>query len=168
MPYRSTKEKAEAQKAARNLYVNIELSLEEVSQQTGETMRTLRSWCNLGDWDGLREAATETELDRLESLRESLLDRAEAQRKAGKLPHTEIGLMYKLEKLIAQHKKEETMVKVVALNTVGYFMEYMYEQDQNLTAALAPYFEKWATWVGSQDFDLSAHDFRRLRKIGIY
>ena len=167
MAYRSTKEKAEAQKAARKLYVNIGLSLKEVHQQTGETMRTLRSWRTLGDWDGLREEKEKNELDRLESLRESLLDRAEAQRKAGKLPHTEIGLMYRLEKLIAQHKKEETMVKIVALNTVGYFMEYMVKQDQNLAANLAPHFEEWATWVGSQDFDISAHDFRRLRKIGI-
>ena len=168
MAYRSTKEKAEAQKAARKLYVNIGLSLKEVHQQTGETLRTLRSWRNLGDWDGLREEKEKNELDRLESLRESLLDRAEAQSKAGKLPHTEIGLMYRLAKLSAQEKKEEAMVKVIALNTVGYFMEYMIEQDQSLAAALTPHFEAWATWVGSQDFDLTAHDFRRRRKIGTY
>ncbi len=50
MPYRRpTKEKAEAQKAARKLYVNIGLSLKEVHQQTGETLRTLKSWCRRGD-----------------------------------------------------------------------------------------------------------------------
>ena len=168
MPYRRpTKGKAEAQKAARKLYVNIGLSLKEVHQQTGETLRTLRSWRTIGDWDGLREEKEKTELDRLERLRDGLLDRAEAQSKEGNMPQAEIRLMCKLENLIAQQKKEETMVKVVALNTVGYFMEYMVKQDQNLAVALAPHFEEWAAWVGSQDFDISARDFRRRRKIEI-
>ena len=67
-------------------------------------MKTLRSWCNLGDWENLRGAETKTELDRLKDLRSSLLDRAEAQMKEGKLPHTEIGLMYKLERMIDQSR----------------------------------------------------------------
>ena len=49
MAYRPTKEKAEAQKAARKLYVEDRLSLEEISQQTGETVKTLRAWRNLGE-----------------------------------------------------------------------------------------------------------------------
>ncbi len=83
------------------------------------------------------------------------------------MPQAEIRLMCKLENLIAQQKKDAVMVKTVALNTVGYFMEYMYKQDQNLTADLIPHFEEWVARVGSQDFDISARDFRRLRKIEI-
>ena len=164
MPYRSTREKAEAQKVAREMYVIGGLSLKEIHQQTGETLRTLRSWSNLGDWENLRETKPETELDRLESLRDSLLDKAEAQIKAGKLPHTEIGLMYRLEKLIAQQKKEDTQVKIIALNTIGYFLEYLCEYEQNLGAALVPHIEKWNNWVADQDFDLSAPHFRRTLK----
>ena len=165
MPYRSTKEKAKAQKVARGLYVGGGMSLKEISEQTGETMRTLRLWSNLGDWDSLRETIPETELDRLESLRESLLDKAEAHMKAGKLPHTEVGLMYKLEKLIAQQKKEEIMIRIVALNTVRHFTKYLLEQDQRLAADLIPHLEKWSNWIGGQDFGLSAHGFLRAGKI---
>lgn len=164
MPHRSTKEKAEAQKVARQLYVGAGLSLKEIHQQTGETLRTLRSWYNLGDWDNLREAHAKTDLDRLEKLRDSLLDKAESQVKAGKLPHTELGLMYKLEKIIAQQKKEEIQVKIIALNTIGYFLEYLYEYEQNLGVALVPHIEKWHEWVGDQDFDLSSPHFRRAPK----
>ncbi len=139
MPYRSTKEKAEAQKAARNLYVIDGLSLKEIHQQTGEPMRTLRAWHNLGDWDSLRIS---TEFDRLENLRDGLLDRAEAQIKEGKLPHTEIGLMYKLEQLIVQRKKDETLVKIVALNTVAYFIEYLFKNDRQLCQSLLPHLEE--------------------------
>ena len=164
MAYRSTKEKAEAQKFARGLYVNYGLSLKEIHQQTGETMRTLRSWSNLGDWETLRKKYAKTDLNRLEKLRDSLLDKAEAQMKAGKLPHTELGLMYRLEKIIAQQKKEEIQVKIIAVNTVRYFIEYLLEHDQNLGAALAPHLEKWGEWVAGQDFDLSSPQFRRTLK----
>ena len=164
MPYRSTKEKAEAQKAARKLYVEDGLSLKEIHQQTGETMRTLRSWSNLGDWENLREAYAKTDLDRLEKLRDSLLDKAEAQMEAGKLPHTELGLMYRLEKIIAQQKKEEIQVKIIALNTIWYFMEYLLEHNQKLCVALAPHLKKWLKWVADQDFDLSSPQFRRTLK----
>ncbi len=163
MPYRSTKEKAEAQKAARKLYVVDGLSLKEIHQQTGETMRTLRAWYNLGDWDSLRIS---TEFDRLEGLRDGLLDRAEAQIKAGKLPHTEIGLMYKLEQLIVQRKKDEALVKIVALNTVGYFIDYLFKNDRKLCRALVPHLEKLNKSIGDQDF-VSQHHFLRPLKIGI-
>ena len=142
MPYRSTKEKAEAQKAARKLYVEDELSLKEIHQQTGETLRTLRAWCNLGDWDNLREELATTELGRLEDLRDNLLGKAEAQLKEGKLPHAEIGLMYRLEKLIVQRKEDELMVRIVSLNTVTYFVQYLLKYDQKLAHALVPHFEK--------------------------
>ena len=168
MPYRrTTKERAEARKVARKLYVKDRLSLKEVRQQTGENMRTLKAWCDLGDWDGLREKEAKTELDRLESIRENLLDRAEAQIKEDKLPHIEIGLMYRMEKLIAQQKKEENMVKIIALNTVRHFVEYLIKKDQGLALDLVPYFEEWNTWVGNKDFGLSAQDFRRPRKLEI-
>ena len=111
MAYRSTKEKFAAQAKARDLYVKDGLSLEEISQQTGETLKTLRTWRNLGDWENLREEDAKTDLDRLRSLRDSLLDKAEAQIKEGKLPHTEIGLMYRLEKMIDQREKAGAMPK---------------------------------------------------------
>ena len=115
MAYRSTKEKAEAQKAARDLYVEDGLSLEEIRQRTGETLKTLKTWCNLGDWENLREAETKTELDRLKDLRSSMLDKAEAQLKEGKLPHIEIGLVYRLERMIAHREEKQGLPETVAL-----------------------------------------------------
>ena len=121
MPYRSTKEKAEAQKVARKLYVEDRLSLKEVREQTGEPMKTLRSWCNLGDWENLRGAETKTELERLKDLRSNLLDRAEAQMKEDKLPHIEIGLMYKLERMIDRREQEQGLPETVALLALRQF-----------------------------------------------
>ncbi len=121
MAYRSTKEKAEAQKAARKLYVEDGLSLEEIHQQTGETLRTLKTWCNLGDWENSREAETKTELDRLKDLRSSMLDKAEAQLKEGKLPHIEIGLMYKLERMIDYREEKQGLPETVALLALRQF-----------------------------------------------
>ena len=123
MPYRRpTKERAEAQKAARKLYVEDRLSLKDIRQQTGEDMRTLKAWCNLGDWDGLREKETKTELDRLKALRSSMLDRAEAQIKEDKLPHIEIGLMYKLERMIVQREqKKQGLPERAALTALRQF-----------------------------------------------
>ena len=164
MAYRSTKEKFAAHAKARDLYVKDGLSLKEVSQQTGATLRTLGTWRNLGDWKNLREEAAKTDLDRLESLRDSLLDKAEAQIKEGKLPHTEIGLMYRLEKLIVQRKKEEAMVKIIALNTITYFIEYLLKHDPKLAQAFAPHLEEFNKWIGDQDFAISWHHFLRLRK----
>ena len=42
MPYRSTQEKRKTRPIARNLYVKDGLSLEAISQQTGETIKMLR------------------------------------------------------------------------------------------------------------------------------
>ena len=122
MAYRPTNGKAEAQKAARKLYVEDRLSLDEISQQTGETVKTLRAWRNLGEWDGLRGKETKTELDRLKDLRSSMLDRAEAQIKEDKLPHIEIGLMYKLERMIVQREQEKQgLPERVALTALRQF-----------------------------------------------
>ena len=121
MAHRSTKEKAEAQKVARKLYVEDGLSLKEIHQQTGETMRTLRSWCTIGDWENLREKEAKTELDRLKDLRSNLLDRAEAQMKEDKLPHIEIGLMYKLERMIDRREQEQGLPETVALLALRQF-----------------------------------------------
>ncbi len=120
MSYRSTKEKREAQETARSLYVQDGLSLEEISRQTGETLRTLSAWRNLGEWKVIREHNSRTELDRLNSLRDSLLDRAEAQFKDGKLPHTEIGLVTKLERIIAQRERRTLeMAPGIVLHTLS-------------------------------------------------
>ncbi len=133
MAYRPTNGKAEAQKAARKLYVEDGLSLKEISQQTGKDLRTLRSWCNLGDWEGLREKGAKTELDRLKELRSSMLDRAEAQIKEDKLPHIEIGLMYKLDRMIVQREqKKQGLSERVALTALRQFGPRMSHFDGEL------------------------------------
>ena len=88
-------------KPPENCTSKIGLSLKDIRRnRPAKTMRTLKAWCNLGDWDGLRE---ERSKDRTRSVRSacgsSMLDRAEAQIKEDKLPHIEIGLMYKLERI---------------------------------------------------------------------
>ena len=121
MPYRSTKEKAEAQKVARKLYVTDGLSLKEIHQQTKESMRTLRSWCTLGDWENLRECRNKDRTRPFEgAYGTDLFDRAEAQMKEDKLPHIEIGLMYKLERMIVQQEKKEERVTIILGNTLQY------------------------------------------------
>lgn len=160
MPYRSTKKKAEAQKAARKLYVVDGLSLKEIHQQTGETMRTLRAWCNLGDWENQRAI---TEFDRLESLRDSLLDRAEAQIKEGKLPHTEIGLIYKLERLIVQREKKLERVDTIMMNTLQYLALYLMEHDPELARDLVVnHVKDFTGWIFEQDLIRPPKEASRL------
>jgi len=162
MAYRPTKEKAEAQKAARELYVTYELSLKEIHQKTGEPMRTLRAWCNLGDWEGLR---AKTELDRFRSLRDSLLDKAEAQIKAGKLPHTEIGLMYKLERLIDRRERSGETEIETAVNTITCFGEYLLEHGlAELAQAFAEHYSAFGKWLLDQDQLPSLHDPAFMKK----
>lgn len=163
MAYRSTKEKAEAQKAARKLYVEDGLSLKEIHQQTGETMRTLRSWRNLGDWENLREAEDKTELDRLWNLRDSLLDKAEAQIKADKLPHTETGLIHKLERVIVQREKKVERIDAIMLNTLQYLTLYLMEHDPELARALViNHVEEFTGWIIKQDLVRPPEEAGRL------
>ena len=134
MAYRSTKDKARVQEHARKLYVEDKLSLEEIHEQTGETVKTLRAWRNLGEWEAMQEKNEKTELDRLKDLRSSLLDRAEAQIKEGKLPHTEIGLMYKLEKMIDQREQKQGLPETTALLALRQFgprMSHLHEELSN-------------------------------------
>jgi hypothetical protein len=121
MAYRSAKDKARAQEYARKLYVEDKLSLEEIHEQTGKTVKTLRAWRNLGEWDAMQEKNEKTELDRLKDLWSSLLDRAEAQVKEGKLPHIEIGLMHKLEKMIALQEEKQRLPETVAMIALRQF-----------------------------------------------
>ena len=68
------------------------------------------------------EENAKTELDRLKDLRSSMLDRAEAQIKEDKLPHIEIGLMYKLERMIVQREqKKQELPERVALTALRQF-----------------------------------------------
>lgn len=159
MPSRSTKEKAEAQKVARELYVIDRLSLKEIHEQTGETMRTLRAWCTLGDWETLR---ANTELDRFERLRDDLLDKAEAQIKEGKLPHTEIGLMCKLERVIAQREKKEERIDTILWNTLQYLTLYLMEHDPELARALANHLKDFARWIPARDLIRPREEAGRL------
>ncbi len=159
MPYRSTKEKAEAQKAARKLYVTDGLSLKEIKEQTGETPRTLRAWYNLGDWENLR---ANTELDRFQRLRDNLLGKAEAQIKEDKLPHTEIGLVYRLERMIVQREKKDEMVATIMTNTIQYQLLYLMEHDPELARAFVQHSEGFSQWIAEQDLTRPPEEARPL------
>ena len=153
MAYRSTQEKSKAQATARQLYVEDGLSLEEISRQTGEPVKTLRAWRNLGVWNVMREHGVRTDLARLNSLRDSLLDRAESQLKAGKLPHTEIGLAYKVERMIAQNRRNRrAMAPAIMLYTLEHLAKYLLEHDPTLAKAFADHIEAFSKWVMDQDF----------------
>ena len=161
MAYRSTKEKAAAQAKARKLYVAYGMSLDEIHEETGETIKTLRSWSNLGDWKGIREEALKSELDRLVRLRNHLLDKAEAQIKEDKLPHTEIGLVYKLERLIFQREKKEERDTAILVNTLQYLVLYLMEHDPKLAQALGSHLEEFSRWIVEQDITRRPEEFAR-------
>ena len=153
MPYHSTKEKFTAEAKARDLYVKDGLSLEEISQHTGETVKTLRAWRNLGDWKAMQEKNAKAEIDRLKSLRDSLFDRAEAQLEAGKLPHTEIGLMSKVERMIVQRERRRMEVAPdIVLYTLKYLIDYLRKHDPQLLQAFSPHIQRFADFVKRQDF----------------
>ena len=153
MPYRSTQDKHKARTTAHKLYVQDGLSLEEISQQTGETIKTLRAWRNLGDWKAMQEKDARTEFDRLNSLRDSLLDRAEAQLEAGKMPHTEIGLVYKLERMMDQRRRNRLkLAPEIVLYTIKYLINYLREHDPKLLRAFAAHIQGFGDYVKEQDF----------------
>ena len=153
MPYRSTQDKHKARTTAHKLYVQDGLSLEEISRQTGETIKTLRAWRNLGEWEAMREKDARTELDRLNSLRDSLLDRAEAQLEAGRMPHTEIGLLYKVERMIDQKKRrKQEIAPAMVLYTLDHLVKYLLDHDPKMARAFADHIRGFAKWVQSQDF----------------
>ena len=155
MAYRSTKDKAKAQEYARRLYVKDGLSLEEIRRKTGEPIKTLRAWQRLGNWQDSQEAKGADDLDRLRHLRDGLLDKAEAQIKAEKLPHTEIGLMYRLERLIAQREKSEEMTITVTTNTLNYLMGYILHHDQKLGQSVRPHILEFSKWLRQQNLTRS-------------
>ena len=143
MPYRSTQEKTKARSMARQLYIKEGLSLEEVSQSTGETVKTLRAWRNLGEWDFLRSSADKTERERLQKLRDSLFDRIEAQLKDNKLPHTEIGLLAKVDGMIVrQEGRGRWHPAWVALGTLELLLEELQEHAPDLLKEFAPYIKR--------------------------
>ena len=73
-----------------------------------------------------------------------MLDKAEAQLKEGKLPHIEIGLMYKLERMIAHREEKQELPETVALlalrqlgpklygNTAGIYEEILTEFGKSI------------------------------------
>ena len=140
MSYRSTKEKDNARANARQLYIRKGLSLEDIHQQTGETLKTLRAWRNLGEWDILRDNAYNPELQRLRRVRDNLLDRIEVQFTDSKLPHTEIGLLVKVDSMIARREaKAEGQAPEVVLATIELLLEDLQKNDPDLARALAPH-----------------------------
>ena len=137
MAYRSTKEKAENRTMARQLYVKEGLSLEDISQSTGETVKTIKAWCKLGQWDVLKGGAYDPDRDRLRNLRTNLFDRIEAQFTDGKLPHTEIGLLAKVDTMLARREakaKVQPGASVVA--TLQLLIEDLREHDPALLEKL--------------------------------
>ena len=143
MAYRSTKEKAENRTLARQMYVQGGLSLEEISQSTGETVKTLRAWRKLGQWDLLKDGVSDPEHARLRHLRNSLLDRIEAQLKDDKLPHTEIGLLAKVDRMLARYEeKTKTHPARTVLATLELLTEDLQEHDLALLRKLGPHIKR--------------------------
>lgn len=152
MPYRPTKEKFAVREKAHTLYVEDRLPLEEISRQTGEPIRTLKLWRDLGDWESMREENAKSEFERLRSLRDSLIDRAEAQLKEGKLPHTEIGLVTKLERTLAQSERRiQKMAPAMVMYTLEHLVHYLLEHDPELAKAFADHIEQFTKWAIDQD-----------------
>ena len=140
MAYRSTKEKDKSRAIARQLYIKEGLSLEDIHQQTGETLKTLRAWRNLGQWDSLRDSSYNPELERLRKMRDSLFDRIEAQFTDGKLPHTEIGLLAKIEGMIERHEAKVWRDPLrVVLAALELLMDELREHNPDLLKALGPH-----------------------------
>ena len=145
MPYRSTKEKANTRTIARQLYIKEGLSLEETSQSTGETVKTIRAWRNLGQWDLLRNSADKPERERLRKLRDSLFNRIEAQLTDSKLPHTEIGLLAKVDGMIARQEDRVRWDPArVVLGTLELLIEDLREHAPALLKALGPHIKRVA------------------------
>ena len=141
MAYRSTKEKAENRTMARKLYTQEGYSLEDISQTTGETVRTLKAWCKLGQWDILKNRAYDPDRDRLRHLRTNLLDRIEAQFTDGKLPHTEIGLLTRVDTMLARHEaKAELYPGASVVATLQLLIEDLQEHDPALLEKMRKYF----------------------------
>lgn len=140
MAYRPTKEKAKTRAIARQLYTKKRLSLEDIHQRTGETLKTLRAWRNLGQWDSLRDNSYNPEIERLRKMRDSLFDRIEAQFTDGKLPHTEIGLLAKVESMIERHEAKVWQDPIqVVLAALELLMNELREYNPDLAKALGPH-----------------------------
>ncbi len=143
MPVRSTKEKATNRERARQLYLKEGLSLEEISHSIGETVKTIRAWRSLGEWDLLWVHRDNTERDRLQHVRSSLFDRIEAQLKDNKLPHTEIGLLAKVDRMIARQEEKDLCDPArIVLATLEFFVTELQEHDRDLLRKLGPYIKK--------------------------
>lgn len=139
MSYRSTKEKDNARANARQLYIKKGLSLEDIHQQTGETLKTLRAWRNLGQWDALRDNSYNPELERLRKVRDNLLDRIEAQFADSKLPHTEIGLLAKVDGMITRHEASvQGHVLEIVLAAFEFLLEELQKHNPDLAKAVGP------------------------------
>ncbi len=101
----------------------------------------------------MQEKDARTEFDRLNSLRDSLLDRAEAQLEAGKMPHTEIGLVYKLERMMDQRRRNRLKLATeIVLYTIKYLINYLREHDPKLVRAFAAHIQGFGDYVKEQDF----------------
>ncbi len=165
MAYRSPKNKEAIRQYSRRLYVEDKRSLDEIREETGEAMRTLKTWSDLEDWETQREEYAKTDRDRMESLRGSLLDKIEAQFKAEKLPHTEIGLLYKTERLIIQRgKKEEKAITIVG-NTIQHLLLYLTKHDPKLARGLAKRSHEFFRWIVGQDVTRLSEELSRLLQV---
>lgn len=138
MAYRSSKEKAENRVLARRLYVKEGVSFEDISQATGETVRTLKTWCKLGQWDTLKYGIFDPDRDRLRTLRASLFDRIEAHLKESKLPHVEIDLLAKVDRMLARQeakvRADPGLTTLIALETL---LDDLQEHDPALKSEVA-------------------------------
>ena len=153
MAYRSSKEKAENRILARQLYVKEGLSLEDISETTGETVRTLKTWCKLGQWDILKHGIYAPDRDRLRNLRTRLFDRIEARFKENTLPHTEIDLLAKVDRMLArQEAKVRADPALTMLITLETLLDDLQEHDPALRSQMAKHLPRIAKRISSRGY----------------
>ena len=153
MAYRSSKEKAENRGLARQLYVKEGVSFEDISQTTGETVRTLKTWCKLGQWDTLKHGIFDPDRDRLRNLRASLFDRIEAHLQENKLPHTEIDLLAKVDRMLArQEAKVRARPALTTLIVLETLLDDLQEHDPALKSQVAKHLPRIGKRISTRGY----------------
>ncbi len=153
MAYRSSKEKAENRVLARRLYVKEGVSFEDISQTTGETVRTLKTWCKLGQWDTLKYGIFDPDRDRLRTLRASLFDRIEAHLKEHKLPQAEIDLLAKVDRMLArQEAKVRADPGLTTLIVLETLLDDLQEHDPALKSQVVEHIPRIAKRISTRGY----------------
>lgn len=153
MAYRSSKEKAENRVLARQLYVKEGMSFEDISQTIGETVRTLKAWCKLGQWDTLKHGVYDPDRERLRNLRASLFDRIETHLKENKLSHTEIDSLAKVDRMLArQEAKVRADPALTTIITLETLLDDLQEHDPALRDQVAQHLPRIAKRISTRGY----------------